>query len=74
MRLEALRKAKAMTRRELAIATGITETSIYRYERMNRIPDLDVGVKMAEALGCDAKELLDVAPDKQESRKATPST
>lgn len=58
MELERIRLEKGLTRRELAAASGVTENSIYRYERKERIPDLVTAVKISKALGCKAEDLI----------------
>lgn len=58
LKLEERRKAVQMTRRELSDAVGVTESSIFRYERVGRIPDIFVAVRMANALGCTVEDLV----------------
>lgn len=58
MEIEKIRLKKGLTRRELSMACGITESSIYRYERKGRIPDLVTAVKISKALGCRAEDLI----------------
>ena len=58
MEIEKIRIEKGFTRRELAVASGVTENSIYRYERKERIPDLITAVKISKALGCKAEDLI----------------
>lgn len=58
MEIEKIRLEKGLTRRELALASGVTENSIYRYERKERIPDLITAIKLSKALGCKAEDLI----------------
>ena len=48
-----------MTQRELADETGLTEATISRYIKKQRIPALRAIVNIAYALGCDTDELID---------------
>lgn len=58
MELEKIRIEKGLTRRELALASNVTENSIYRYERKGRIPDLITAVKLSRALNCKPEDLI----------------
>ena len=58
VRLEEIRKQKHFTRRRLSIASGVTENSIFRYERKMRVPDVETAGTMARALGCTVDDLL----------------
>lgn len=58
MRIEEVRKSKKMTRSELARAVGVEITSIYRYERNGRIPDVIIAAKIAKKLKCKVEDLL----------------
>lgn len=65
MSLEAIRKKKNLTRRQLAIATGITENSIFRYERKKRIPNVNTAAIIAKALDCTVDDLIREDTDMQ---------
>lgn len=58
--LEKIRLKKGLTRRELSLASGVTENSIYRYERKGRIPDLITAIKLSKALDCKAEDLAKI--------------
>ena len=58
--LEKIRLKKGLTRRELSLASGVTENSIYRYERKGRIPDLITAIKLSKALDCKAEDLATI--------------
>ena len=58
MELERLRVQKGMTRRALSLASGVTETSIWRYERRRRMPDARTAYRLCNALGCTIEEFL----------------
>ena len=49
--LRVLRKNSGLTQTEIAEAAGITTTCYQRYESGERIPRLDVAIKIADALG-----------------------
>ena len=53
-----LRMEKSMTVTELAETVGCNPMSIYRYETGHRIPDVDVAMKIANALGVTVDELM----------------
>ena len=58
-KIAVLRKEKGMSMTDLAIATGITQTSISRYEngKIKKIEETKL-VKIAEALGVTYEELV----------------
>lgn len=58
-RMRELRKKKRMSAKELAEKVGTCYITIYRYENGERMPDLDIAVKIAEALDCKVDELID---------------
>lgn len=58
VQIEAVRKQKGISRRELAIASGVTENSIYRYERNKRVPNANVVAKIASAMGVKIDDLF----------------
>lgn len=47
------RHSKGMTQKELAEASGLTQSVIARLERKKAAPQLDTLLKVASALGCD---------------------
>lgn len=47
-----------MSQRELALASGIGLRTLIRYEHGERYPTTDVLVRLADAIGCDAAELI----------------
>ena len=44
---------------ELAAKSGVSRVSINRYELGQRIPDVTIARKIAEALSCTIEELLE---------------
>ena len=50
--LKKARKDAEMTQSELAQRVGITERSVYNYEKNSRAPKVDIVEKFAQALGC----------------------
>jgi len=52
------RRAVEMSQRELALASGIGLRTLIRYEHGERYPTTDVLVRLADAIGCDAAELI----------------
>ena len=54
-----MRKGKNMTQAELARRTGITERSIYNYEKNSRAPKIDVVERFAQALGVQPESLME---------------
>ena len=59
MQIEAIRKKAGLSRRELALRSHVTENSIYRYERKNRLPELKIARRIAFVLGCTVDDLLE---------------
>ena len=49
--LKKARIAAGLTQTELAKRTGVTERSIYNYEKNSRAPKIDVAERFAQALG-----------------------
>lgn len=47
------RRSKGMTQKELAEASGYTQSVIARLENKKATPQLDTLLKVASALGCD---------------------
>lgn len=58
--LKKARKAVGMTQIELARKTGVTERSVYNYEKNDRAPKISIVEKFASALGTSAEVLLDL--------------
>ena len=58
--LKKKRKAKGLKIKELADKVNIAPSSISWYEKDNTIPNLFVGVDIANALGCSVYELCGV--------------
>lgn len=57
--LKTARVAAGMTQAELARRTGITERSIYNYEKNSRAPKIDVVDRFAQALGVQPETLME---------------
>lgn len=57
-RLTNLRKQRGLTQEGLADLIGLTKTQVYRYERSNAQPTLDVIKRMAIALSVTSDELI----------------
>jgi len=55
--IKRLRFVNVMPARELAKRAGVTTTSIFHYEREERVPPLDTQIKIAHALGVQVREL-----------------
>lgn len=53
-----IRRAYGISVKALAASVGVTPMSIYRYEQGRRIPDADIALKIAAALGCTVEQLL----------------
>ena len=45
---------------DLSEATGISQDSLTRYMRCRRKPPYDVIIRIAQALGCDPGELINI--------------
>ncbi len=56
-KLEELRKGRGFSRREVSIATGITEATIYNYERSKSTPSFSNAVVLADFFGINVAEL-----------------
>lgn len=56
--LEKARKDAEMTQSELAQRVGITERSVYNYEKNSRAPKVDIVEKFAQALGVPSEILM----------------
>lgn len=57
--LEKLRTAKGMSRQALADAAQVARVSIGRYEKGDRVPDLNIANRLAKAIGCSIEDLID---------------
>lgn len=57
--IEQRRNDLDMTQAKLAEKVGVTQGAISMIERGERVPSLDVIIKLAEALGCTVDELID---------------
>lgn len=57
-RLANLRKQRGLTQEGLADLIGLTKTQIYRYERSNAQPTLDVIKRISIALSVSSDELI----------------
>lgn len=51
--LRNIRKAKGMTLKDVANASGISESAISKYENDKRNPSIEAYFKLLEALGAD---------------------
>ena len=52
------RIAAGLTQAQLADKVGVAAQHVGRWERGERRPKIDALVRLADALGCDVKELL----------------
>jgi len=52
--LRSLRKEKKLTQAELANLTGVSVMTIRRYESMDRIPRIDIVIKLMDVLKADS--------------------
>ena len=59
-RLRELRAAAELTQRELARLTGTSAAAISNFEAGNNSPTLGTLVRLADALGCNVTDLVDV--------------
>ena len=57
--LKKARKDAEMTQSELAQRVGITERSVYNYEKNSRAPKVDIVDKFAQALGVPSEILME---------------
>jgi len=58
-RIAAVRSSRGMTRDQLAVATGIDSSNIRSYESGRALMNVQSLVRIAEALGVEAGELLE---------------
>ncbi|MBR3795737.1 MAG: helix-turn-helix transcriptional regulator [Clostridia bacterium] len=59
MNIRVRRETIGMNQQELADAAGVSRVAITRYESGQRVPPLDIAVRIAAALGCKADDLID---------------
>jgi len=59
-RLRELRAAAELTQRELARLAGTSAAAISNFEAGNNSPTLGTLVRLADALGCNVTDLVDV--------------
>lgn len=58
-KISELRKAKGITQRDLAIAFGVTESTISHWEKEETCTDwIKRVIKLCEKLNCEPKDLL----------------
>ncbi len=69
-RLRAARKARGMSREQLAIAAGSQYGAIAMFENGGRNPRRDTLLKLAAALDMDVRDLVEPDPFVAKSRKA----
>lgn len=70
-RLAHLRKKRGLTQDALADLIGITKTQVYRYERSNAQPTLDVIKRLAIALSVTTDELIFEEHERQPDQDMT---
>jgi transcriptional regulator with XRE-family HTH domain len=70
-RLAQLRKKRGLTQDSLAEHIGLTKTQIYRYERNNAQPTLDVIKRLAIALSVSTDELIFEENERQPDQDMT---
>ena len=58
LNLKFIRIKKGLTQGELARKIGVCQNTISFYETGSRFPRRDILSKLAEALGCEVKDLL----------------
>lgn len=56
--ISSIRKSLKVTQEQLANHVGITQSYLSMLERDERRIDLDLAVKIAEALGCSVNDLI----------------
>ena len=69
-KIKELRLNKGWSQEELAKESGAGRISIIRYEYNERIPQVDVASRIANALGCTIDELLGEKEDESEQANA----
>lgn len=61
-KLRELRRGRGLTRESLAVLSGRSMTSIFRFETGRTAPSLAVALVLAEALDCEVEDLLEEVP------------
>lgn len=59
MDIKKIRLMAGMSQEQLAAAAGVSRISIVRYENGERSPDVDVAIRIANALGVKVDDLID---------------
>lgn len=59
-RIQNVREAAGVSRRELARQVGVSSRQILRYEDGEQAPTLPVAARIADALGCTIDDLAEV--------------
>ena len=59
MNLEARRKALGLSRKEVSDTTGISEVSVWQYEKGNYKPKYFVALRLAKLYGCSVEEIME---------------
>lgn len=59
MDIKKIRLMAGMSQEQLAVAAGVSRISIVRYENGERSPDVDVAIRIANALGVKVDDLID---------------
>ena len=67
-KLRSLRKAAGLSQAEVAKQMGVSVVRITNIETGKKAPTTEQLKKMSKLYGCDAKELLSMAPDKNYNR------
>lgn len=58
-RIRRLREQRGMTQKQLADALGLNQSAIALWESGKTVPTLQNLYRLADILGCDARDLLD---------------
>ncbi len=58
MQITSLRRKRGMSRKELSEKTGFTETTLYRWEKGMRSPNVEAVLALCKALEVSPDELL----------------
>lgn len=59
MSIKDKRIAAKMSQEELAQASGVSRVAIARYETGERVPNIKIAARIANALGCKIDDLID---------------